>query len=175
MNQNVPITFPVRPCCDHEIALLADIERDAFLTLRDAGGIDGEPVASDALLLERSLADGLLFVATNENDQPVGFIAATEVDGELYIEELDVLRAVQGRGIGARLMHVMIDRAAKRALHCITLTTDRLVPFNAPFYEKLGFSILESGDLSAHLRDRLSVQIAHGLDPQRRVAMALAF
>jgi predicted N-acetyltransferase YhbS len=175
MSDVMPATFPIRPCCDNEIDLLADIERDAFLALRDAGGVSGEPLVSDRLLLERSLADGLLFVATNEQDNPVGFVAATQVDDELYIEELDVLRSLQGRGIGSRLVGVMIDRAAKRGLHRITLTTDRLVPFNAPFYAKLDFVILEKDTLSVNLRTRLAGQIAHGLDPDRRVAMALAF
>lgn len=173
MNQTLPTTYPIRPCCDHEVSGLADIELDAFLALKEAGGVTGDPVASDSLLLERSLADGLLFVATDGKDHLVGFVAATEVDGEMYIEELDVLRAFQGRGIGARLMRVIIDRAAKRSLHRVTLTTDLLVPFNAPFYAKLGFAILEPEALSADLRKRLSGQIAHGLDPKRRVAMAL--
>lgn len=173
MNQTLPTTYPIRPCCDHEVSGLADIELDAFLALKEAGGVTGDPVASDSLLLERSMADGLLLVATDEKDHLVGFVAATEVDGEMYIEELDVLRAFQGRGIGARLMRVIIDRAAKRSLPRVTLTTDLLVPFNAPFYAKLGFAILEPEAVSANLRKRLSAQIAHGLDPKRRVAMAL--
>ena len=173
MNHTLPATYPIRPCCDHEVSGLADIELDAFHALKEAGGVTGDPVASDSLLLERSLADGLLFVATDEKDRLVGFVAAAEVDDEMYIEELDVLRAFQGRGIGARLMRVIIDRAAKRSLHRVTLTTDRLVPFNAPFYEKLGFVILEPESLSANLLKRLSGQIAHGLDSERRVAMAL--
>lgn len=173
MNQTLPATFPIRPCCEHEVSVLADIELDAFLALKEAGGVTGDPVASDRLLLERSLADGLLFVATDEEDRLVGFVAATEVDGEMYIEEVDVLRAFQGRGIGGRLVRVIIDRAAKRALRRVTLTTDRFVPFNAPFYEKLGFAVLEPEGLSSDLQRRLSGQIAHGLDPQRRVAMAL--
>ncbi|WP_337266424.1 hypothetical protein [Oryzifoliimicrobium ureilyticus] len=70
-------------------------------------------------------------------------------------------------------MSVAIKEAAKRSLHGITLTTDRSIPFNAPFYCKLGFQEIAESDLSPFLASILQADVANGLSAERRVAMRL--
>jgi GNAT superfamily N-acetyltransferase len=55
--------------------------------------------------------------------------------------------------------------------HSITLTTCRDVPWNMPFYERLGFRVIPGAGLSAALRAIVEDETRRGLDPSRRVAM----
>jgi hypothetical protein len=55
----------------------------------------------------------------------------------------------------------------------MTLTTFGHLPWNAPFYERMGFVRLEEADLSESLREELDWEAAHGLERSKRVAMRL--
>lgn len=74
----------------------------------------------------------------------VGYIRTGQVGDELHIFELDVPHDHQGRGIGKALMAAARDEARGLACSAMTLTTFRNLPFNAPFYARLGFEILET-------------------------------
>lgn len=173
MNHDNRNEFVIRAARADELERLVDIEIDAFYAIRDAGGVDGEPVATSLEKLADALNDDLLFVAADRDDVAIGFLAAEIVGDELYIGEVDVLRAFQGKGAGRRLVLRAIAEAEKRNMRRVTLTTDRLVPFNAPFYATLGFSIATGEGLSPHLRANLERQVGNGLDAARRVGMVL--
>jgi ribosomal protein S18 acetylase RimI-like enzyme len=154
---------------------LQAIELASYETLRAAGGVSGDATASSDDELERFLDEGLLYVACNKDGTAVGYGGGYVVDGYLYIGEVDVRPDWQRRGIGRALMATLIDDGRRRQLAAATLTTDRFATFNAPFYARLGFQILEGDAVHRHLRGHLDRQIANGLDPLRRVAMVLLF
>ncbi|MDQ1198019.1 GNAT family N-acetyltransferase [Agrobacterium sp. SORGH_AS 787] len=149
---------------------LAEIELDAFVVWAEVCGVSQQPVSAPVFLLEQSLDEGLLLVA-EEAGRVVGFTLGLNEGGNLYVVELDVERAAQGRGIGTSLILALLDVGRKKGLADAVLTTDRYAPFNAPFYTKLGFRILEAEEMSVFLAERLRAQIDSGLDPKRRVAM----
>ena len=72
----------------------------------------------------------------------------------------------------------MIDHvdswAAAEGLAALTLSTFRSVPWNAPYYARLGFVELPVGELTAGLRGVLAAETAFGLDPDSRVFMRRA-
>jgi hypothetical protein len=45
------------------------------------------------------------------------------------------------------------------------------VPWNAPYYARLGFRVVEPAALTPALVELLAVEAAHGLDPAQRVVM----
>jgi hypothetical protein len=53
----------------------------------------------------------------------------------------------------------------------VTLTTFRAVPWNMPFYARLGFEEIPSGELTPALRSVINDEVRRGLDPRRRLAM----
>ena len=61
--------------------------------------------------------------------------------------------------------------AADAGYRAVTLTTFRDVPFNGPFYTRLGFEEVPADQLSPSLRTVLDHEAQRGLDPARRVAM----
>jgi len=113
-------------------------------------------------------AQGLLLVI----DQPVTGFALTDLwDGCLYLVELDVHPASSGGGRGRLLLQGVMELARERSLPWVTLSTFRDVPWNAPFYARVGFEIVEPATLGLrHVAQRHEEQ-ENGLDVSRRVMM----
>src|SRR4029079_7779158 len=85
---------------------------------------------------------GRLWVAL-ENDTAVGFAHGEVLEPRAaHLEELDVLPAHGRRGLGARLVQHACSWAARNGFDSVTLTTFREVPWNMPFYTRLGFEIV---------------------------------
>jgi GNAT superfamily N-acetyltransferase len=117
---------------------------------------------------------GLLWVALSPQHYPVGF-ALIEVEGNLpHLEEIDVHPLHGRRGIGTALVKTVCAWARDRGYAGVTLTTYRDIPWNAPFYTRLGFEILGAAELTPYLRARVEDEAARGLDPTARVVMRKA-
>ena len=112
----------------------------------------------------------LLWVATVD-EKPIGF-ALVGMIGELpHLEELDVLPDYGRQGIGAKLVRTVCDWARASDIPAVTLTTFRDIPWNAPFYQKLGFRILEAEELTPSLLRLVEDEELHGLKRELRVVM----
>jgi GNAT superfamily N-acetyltransferase len=165
----------IRTARSSDFNALRSIELASFETLRKSGAISGKPSASDDQALQRYLDHGLLYVASDEDDAASGWCGGYVAENFLHVSEVDVHPDNQRRGIGRFLLTALIDEGRARKLDGATLTTDRFAPFNAPFYERLGFAILREEHISPRLSKILEAEFAIGLDPARRVAMALMF
>jgi GNAT superfamily N-acetyltransferase len=116
---------------------------------------------------------GLLWVAVDDRGRPVGFALAEELALELCLCEIDVLPEHGRRGIGTQLVASVIDAARSRRFATVSLITFRHLPWNAPFYEKLGFCPIATADLGPELAAMMSDDAAAGIDTSKRVAMRL--
>ena len=99
----------------------------------------------------------------------IGFAVAWVVDGEGHLDELAVTPAHGRRGVGRALVDEVVAWTAARGLPSITLTTFRDVPWNGPYYEKLGFHVVST--LTPALQALLDEQATWGLEPSLRVVM----
>ncbi|HET9950521.1 MAG TPA: GNAT family N-acetyltransferase [Candidatus Eisenbacteria bacterium] len=106
-------------------------------------------------------------------ETPVGFAHVTMVDDNPYVFEVDVHPAHARRGVGTRLMRAVESWAREKGFGAVTLTTFSHLPWNAPFYARLGFREIPEADLTPGLRAQLAREAANGLDPAKRVAMRL--
>lgn len=167
----MPIRSARRDDCDK----LPDIERAAAQRFR-AIGLDaiagGEP--SDPAFIRACLAHGVVLVATDAADRPVGFALAGELDRSLHLYELDVLPEHGRQGLGAGLIRAVIAEAATRGLVGVTLSTFADVPWNAPFYARLGFRPLDAVDWTPALHLVRNTEAALGLPMERRIVMRTA-
>lgn len=166
-------TLAIRQARLAELPRLTEIELDAFATLAEALEMSGAAQALPHDVLREAREAGLLIVAVDVNDCPVGFLAAEEIHDTLYVIELDVSRDWQRKGVGRRLMSHAVEMARTRRLSALTLTTDRYVPFNAPFYQSIGFQMVDREAMPPFLRSKIDDEISSGMDPERRVAMVL--
>lgn len=169
------VEFAIRAGRAEDFDRVKAIEIDAFETLRQAGGVSGEADCSSDDELQHYFDSGVFLIAADADDQAIGYVGATVIDDSLYVAEIDVARDWQRQGVGRALMLAVLRESRARGLAGATLTTDRLAPFNAPFYASLGFRLLEDAELSGHLRAMLAKEHAAGLDPVRRVAMILRY
>jgi GNAT superfamily N-acetyltransferase len=119
------------------------------------------------------IAQGVSWVATAEAGRCLGFLCATIECNELHIWEMAIVRDQQRRGIGRTLVAVAKAAAAARGMSSLTLTTFREVPWNAPYYMRLGFEVIPTGSLSRRLRDLLAEEADRGLPSDMRCAMKL--
>jgi len=74
---------------------------------------------------------------------PYGFVRIVEVDGAAHVDELAVLPARMRAGLGTRLLERAVTWARDQGLPAVTLTTFRDVPWNAPFYARRGFTVVD--------------------------------
>jgi GNAT superfamily N-acetyltransferase len=88
--------------------------------LAEALGISDAAHALPQAILRKALEAGLLIVAADGDDHPVGFLAAEEIHDTLYVIELDVSRDWQRKGVGRRLMSHEVEMARTRRLSALT-------------------------------------------------------
>ena len=156
----------IRPTTPNDIIALPAIERAAGERFRESPDLAWLAAEQHLEYAER----GLSWLAL-ANDQPVGFILAEAHPSSLFIVELSVDLDWQGKGIGRQLIACVADHARKRGLTALTLTTFRDVPWNAPFYARLGFEKMTT--LTPELRQKREEETAHGFAFETRCAMRL--
>ncbi len=117
---------------------------------------------------------GNCWVAADKSDRPVAFLAASIEGDSLHIWELGVRSDLQRLGIGSALLDQAIRAGRHQGLAAVTLTTFRGIPWNAPFYERLGFMTLDEGTMDERLAGLLREDAERGLPMQLRCAMRLA-
>ncbi|MBT2535059.1 GNAT family N-acetyltransferase [Arthrobacter sp. ISL-69] len=142
---------------------------DAFRGLGMDYVADDPPLSSDALA---AYADGgLAWVATDSFDRPVAYILMREVDGWAHIEQVSVHSLHARQRLGQALIVEAGRWAADAGLQGLTLTTFAAVPWNGPYYSRLGFEPVPEDRWSAGLREIVAEEAAHGLDAWPRVVM----
>ncbi len=169
------MSFVVRRARQNDAAALPAIERSAaelFRTDPTLAWLADTDVAS-AAQHRQAIDNAYVWVAENTSAQLAGFIRALDFDNQLHIEELSVSLAFQGQGVGRRLVLTAIEHARHEQLRAVTLTTFRDLPWNAPFYQRMGFVEVAPGEHAAHLLDALQKEIEHGFAAERRCAMHL--
>lgn len=151
-----------------ELPVLREIERAAgepFRALGMAPVADDEP-PSLAQLTEFQRAGRAL--AAYEGGRPVGYLLWQPVDGCTHVEQVSVHPEHARRGLGRAL----IDRAELAAGPvALTLTTFAEVPWNAPYYARIGFRVLDECELGPGLRAVRTHEAELGLDRWPRVCM----
>ncbi len=114
---------------------------------------------------------GRLWVITEADDRPVGFLITDVIDGCLHIEQVSVDPGSARRGMGRALLDYAAERAAAADVPAVTLTTFAEVPWNAPYYLRCGFRALDDAEVTAGLRAIRQREDSIGMDRWRRVCM----
>jgi ribosomal protein S18 acetylase RimI-like enzyme len=128
---------------------------------------DNPPYSTEELT--RAVVEKRVWVGVDDVGSVVGFAVAWVVDGEGHLDELAVAPAHGRRGLGRALVDEVIAWTAARDLPSVTLTTFRDVPWNGPYYKKLGFHVVAT--LTPTLEALVDEQATWGLDPTLRVVM----
>ena len=172
---NSDSTTRVRAAIQDDLELLPAIQLAAGAAFRDIGMAaiaDSAPLSASALTAYQRA--GHAWVAVTADDVPGGFIVVDLIDGRAHIEQLSVHPDHARRGVG-RLLINHVDRwAAGQDIDALTLATFRAVPWNGPYYARLGFRDMAPAEITAGLAALLNEEAAHGIDPAARVCMCRA-
>ncbi len=179
-DQPVEMRSPVLP---HQIRrsrvsdaeLFPGIEHSAGLAFREIPALawvaDGDDLPSS--FHRRLILEGMSWTAVDDLNLPIGFLSAEMFCDELHIWELSVHIDWQRGGIGRQLIACAVEDATAKNLASITLTTFIDVPWNAPYYSRLGFQMLDRHRLAPRLADVLRQEAQRGFAPETRCAMRL--
>lgn len=161
----------IRPATPRDLPLLQEIELAAGAAFRSLGM---DAVADDdpprIATLEGHRAAGQLWV-TSDGDEPVAYLLHLPVDGAEHVEQVSVHPRASRRGLGRELIEHLAGRAARAGRPALTLTTFVEVPWNAPYYARLGFRALSDDEVTDGLRAIRRAEAEHGLDRWPRVCM----
>jgi GNAT superfamily N-acetyltransferase len=155
-----------------DLPALIDVEREAgslFRALDMAAIADDDPGSVEELAAYQ--AGGRAWVSVDDADRPVAYLIAEVVDGHAHVEQVSVRPSHARRGLGRALVEALAEWAAARGLPALSLTTYEAVPWNAPYYERLGFRVLADAEIGDELRAIRRAEAARGLDAWPRVAM----
>ncbi|MEM1269855.1 MAG: GNAT family N-acetyltransferase [Bacteroidota bacterium] len=164
--------YSIQPARPEHVRVLPEIERAAaegfpeHLMPRE---LRGSVQSVDEL--EQARSGGRLWVALSARGGPVGFAVGEHAGDAAMLAEVDVHPDHQGHGVGRRLIEAVVVWARREKKTALALTTFAGVPWNGPFYERLGFRTLDQDELSERLASILESERRSGL--QDRVAMSL--
>ncbi len=160
-----------------DLPRLQDVERaagEAFRSLGMTAVADDDPPALDVLAAHQEA--GRAWVAV-EGDGPaevvVGYLLLdlAGVDGNGHVEQVTVHPGHARRGTGRRLLALAADVTRAQGRPALTLTTFADVPWNAPWYRRLGFR--DVADPGPQLRALVAHEAGLGLGAWPRVCLGL--
>lgn len=134
----------------------------------DAVADDEPPTVPELTAFQRA---GRALVATDDHDQPVAYLLVKPIDEYAHIEQVSVHPSRARQGLGRQLIDAADAWARRHELAGLTLTTYAHVPWNAPYYARLGFRVLDEEETTEGLREIRENEAARGLDRWPRVAM----
>lgn len=118
----------------------------------------------------RASEPGYVLVAEDDSGGVLGFVHVIEEDGLAHLEQLSVHPEHGRRGHGRRLVEAAKHEARSRGHDRLTLRTYSDVPWNGPFYARVGF--VEEEAATPFHRRLLETEVLLGLDRYgRRVQM----
>lgn len=133
---------------------------------------DDPPLPLEALTVYQR--DRRAWVATAEGDlasEPVAYLLVDVVDAAAHVEQVSVHPEHAGRRLGSALLDQASRWALEHHLASVTLTTFTYVPWNGPYYARLGFKHVPADQLGEGLRRLREAEAAHGLDRWPRSVM----
>lgn len=167
-------TVSHRLALPEDLDLLETIEQSAFQKFKDYLNIDEDGYTLPKSRLLKSLEENLLWIL-QEGETPIGFLCGIFLDGHPHIEEISIASPHQGRGLGRQFINDFLAWSKSENYPCVSLTTDSLIPWNAPFYSRLGFNEVSVENCRDELRATLLRDKEKCATPETRIGMIYNF
>jgi GNAT superfamily N-acetyltransferase len=168
-----PFAIMIRQASPAEIDEFVAIDNDACTLYAQAGlevdlGPEHPYSRAERAYWTRAATDGGAFLAEQPGVGSVGLLVMDLVDGAPYLEQLSVRTGAMRRGLGRRLLAHAIAWAGDRPLW---LTTYAHLPYNRPFYESAGFTVVPESQCPPGIVALLEDQRRWLPAPEQRVAL----
>jgi GNAT superfamily N-acetyltransferase len=163
--------YTIRPGRPADLPELPIIERAAaapFQATPYAWLADGAPVTAHV-----DLGHEYVWVVADAADRPIAFALVRLHADAVHLHELDVHPDHARQGLGRRLIETVAAWARARGASALTLTTFDDIPWNGPYYARLGFRTLDPTALSPDLWSVRQAEGEAGLPLEHRLCMQL--
>jgi GNAT superfamily N-acetyltransferase len=161
----------IRPARAADLQRLIEVEVEAGQLFHTVGMSEVAADVPEVSPLRAAMTEDRLWVMQH-GAAIAGFVTAKVLDGNAHVAQVSVAPAFHRRALGRRLMEFVErwGRAAGRP--ATTLTTFRDVPWNAPYYERLGYRALVGHDIGPELTRTMAHEASlPGIDASLRCAM----
>lgn len=140
----------IRPAVEADLPLLVRIEVEAGALFRTVGldEVADHPVHEDDF--RPALNEERTWVAEHDGEV-AGYVYAEVVDENTHIEQVSVSPDHAGHGIGAELVRFVEAWSRNAGRPATTLTTFKDVPWNAPYYQRLGYREMTADEVGPEL------------------------
>lgn len=167
----MPDPIAIRPAVDADIPIMQDIEIVGCQIFADIGMQDiADDGAHETELLAGYIAGGRAWVAELDG-RVCGYALADWYDGAAHLEQVTIYPDYAGRGVGSMLVDTVAAWGRERGATELTLLTFRDVPWNGPYYRRLGFVAVPDDELGPQLAALRAHEAELGLDVSIRFAM----
>ncbi len=132
----------IRLAAENDAETVADLIYQAFSPFRSQytpGAF--EYTAASAETVRARFAEGPIWLAV-DGDEAVGTVSGLPEPDRFYIRSMAISPAVQGRGIGQRLLDTLESHARAQGYKKLYLYTTFVLPGARPLYEKNGFYVV---------------------------------
>ena len=123
-----------------------------------------------SLASEEIQSGDVIFVAEVSNEL-AGFVIVRPASEAMHIQEIDVHPNFARRRVGALLIDAVEKWTRTQGLLFVTLTTFDDVPWNGPYYARLGYSQIERDAISPALQTILLAEEKAGIAMAHRICM----
>ncbi len=161
----------IRPATEIDLQRLVDVEVEAGQLFHAVGmSIVAEDVPQIADLREAVAAERIW--VTGVGAEVAGHISAEVIDGNAHVAQVSVAPDYAGRGIGKAMIEFVEAWGRTAGCPATTLTTFRDVPWNAPYYLRLGYEVLADNQIGPELARTMDYEASlPGIDASLRCAM----
>jgi GNAT superfamily N-acetyltransferase len=167
MVEDLPYTC--RPATPQDVASLPALEMASAQRFQNSvhpAAADGQPI-SEGLHAQWLSHEGV-WVAESPRGEIAGFVDWIPVALDMYVVELDVHPDHAGKRLGSQLLDALAAFGDRLGFERMVLRTFRDVPWNEPYYRRLGFEPLTHAEEHAELANIRAQEASVGLDDEKR-------
>lgn len=161
----------IRLASADELYKIAPVEKAAAEAFREIGMdavADDAPIAESELL--RAVEEQRLWVAV-EYGVLKAYLLGDFLPQSLHIDQVTVHPDASRRGLGALMIESVSADPRSKERGLITLTSFANVPWNAPYYERIGFLDIPESDWPEGVAAKVAEEQESGLASWPRVVM----
>ncbi|WP_129658769.1 GNAT family N-acetyltransferase [Rothia uropygialis] len=164
----------IREAAESDIPRIIAIEVDAGQAFRSVGMPEVADHRPEAGELREAIYVHHLWVAEVDG-QVVGYVAADLVDANAHVAQVSVDPVHAGHRYGRQMIEFVESWGRDRGCSGTTLTTFTTVPWNLPYYARLGYQVLAGANMGPELLriSRFEAGLP-GIDGSQRCAMIKA-
>lgn len=161
----------VRPATVSDLERIAQVEVEAGQLFLEVGlpEVAGDEPRTDGLL--EAVDAGRIWVA-EQGGVVAAYVLGEVLDGAAHVAQVSVAPSHARRGIGRLLVERVEEWGRAAGRPATTLTTFTEVPWNGPYYARLGYTVLPAERIGPELARTMAHEATFpGLDRSPRCAM----